>query len=403
MSAPDIAVLDSSADTQVRTCRLLRELGLKAVPFDRLDDLLAALGEGRRFDMLVLAFDSDTGRSLAGVQQGGPFADVDAPIMLLLDPGQVDLVASVMGSERNDFMLLPFGDHELRERMRSLYSRWGRPTKLGQTPPSPGEDSGAFRYIGRDAMASSPDSTVTYKSGQSQAPTMRTRVALLEDSPEEAAAVQNLLGQSGYDVVHQSNGKDFLDMLRRDTFDVLMLDWNVPDLSGYEVLLRVRGELQSNVLVLMLTARDGEFEVVQALNGGADDYLTKPWRPFELLARINALVRRPGQQGTMSLPDEIEGWHFDNVLKVISHDGKQTAKLTPKEFDVARLLFRHLGRPLSREHLKNSVWAEEVNLRTIDTHVSRVRTRLELTVEHGFQLQAIYGFGYRLDRVSPTS
>ena len=251
-------------------------------------------------------------------------------------------------------------------------------------------------------MASASDSTVTYKSGQPQMQVMRVRVAFLEDSPEEATAVQNLLAQNGYDVFHQSNGKDFLDMLRQDTFDLLMLDWNVPNLSGYEVLRRVRDELRSNVPAMMLTGRGGEFEVVQALIGGADDYLTKPWRPHELLARITALVRRAHQQSAPSQHDEIEGWQFDNVQKIVSYDGQQMQKLTPKEFDVARLLFRHLGRPLSREHLKNSVWAEDVNMRTIDTHVSRVRTRLALTVEHGFQLQAIYGFGYRLDRVSPS-
>ena len=84
--------------------------------------------------------------------------------------------------------------------------------------------------------------------------------------------------------------------------------------------------------------------------------------------------------------------------KLVTHDGF-SVKLPHKEFEVARLLFGHLGRPLSREQLKHSVWADDVNSRTIDTHISRVRVRLGLTFENGFQLQAIYGFGYRLDRV----
>lgn len=241
------------------------------------------------------------------------------------------------------------------------------------------------------------DSPTAYKT--TKLPSPRIRVALLESLPSEAIAVTDLLEKNGHDVVHQSDGDAFLDMLAHEPFDMLLLDWSLHDLSGYDVLRRVREELRLNVPVLMLTARDGELEVVQALNGGADDYMVKPWRPFELLARIQVLMRNATVQNVMPQEERIEGWSFNFVHKLVTHDGL-SVKLPHKEFEVARLLFNHLGRPLSREHLKQSVWADDVNSRTIDTHVSRVRLRLGLTSENGFQLQAIYGFGYRLDKVS---
>lgn len=241
------------------------------------------------------------------------------------------------------------------------------------------------------------ESTLSYKSSDAQA--ARRRIALLEDSPAEAQAVIELLLNNGHEVAHQKRGEAFLEMLRRDSFDILILDWSVPDLSGYAVLRHVRDDLRSNVPVLMLTARGGEFEVVQALNGGANDYLVKPWRPFELLARLQVLLRSVGSQSAEPRNDEIEGWHFSAARRTV-RNGDEEFRLPLKEFEVARLLFRHLGQPLSREHLNQALWAGQAASRTIDTHVSRVRTHLGLTIDRGFQLQAVYGFGYRLDRVA---
>ena len=168
-------------------------------------------------------------------------------------------------------------------------------------------------------------------------PSPRLRVGLLESFPADANALTDLLEKNGHDVTHESNGDEFLSLVAREPFDMLLLDWSPHDLSGYDVLRRVREELHSDVPVLMLTARSGELEVVQALNGGADDYMVKPWRPFELLARIQVLMRAARAQNTVPKEECIEGWNFNFVHKLVTHDG--------------------------------------------------------------FQLQAIYGFGYRLDRV----
>ena len=240
------------------------------------------------------------------------------------------------------------------------------------------------------------DLPVSFRSGDEGL--ARRRVALLEDSAEEALAVQEWLGYNGMDVHHRTRAEAFFDMLRRDSFDVLVLDWNVPDLTGYEVLRRVRHDLRLETPVLMLTARTGEVEVVQALNAGADDYLAKPWRSLELLARLRALMRGPrGPQGG-TVAESIDGWTFDTV-QCVARRGDVEVRLPRKEFEVARLLFHNLGRALSREHINQVVWSGGAHTRTVDTHVSRVRTGMGLTVANGYRLQAIYGFGYRLDRL----
>jgi len=249
-------------------------------------------------------------------------------------------------------------------------------------------------------MATLNNLPVSFRAGQS-GETLK-RVALLEDSPEEAQALAALLGANGMEVRHQARAKAFLEMLRRDSFDVLVLDWCVPDATGYEVLCKVRDDLRSSVPVLMLTARSGEFEVVQALNGGAGDYIVKPWRPFELLARLKVLMRGAAALSGTPYEEVIAGWRFDAAQRQVSH-GALSVRLAGKEFEVARLLFRHLGRSVSREHITQTVWGGDAPSRTVDTHVSRVRGRLGLTAANGFQLQSIYGFGYRLDRLpSPT-
>lgn len=228
---------------------------------------------------------------------------------------------------------------------------------------------------------------------------VRRRVALLEDSSEEALAVQNLLQAHALDVYHRSRAEDFCTLLRCDSYDALILDWNLPDSTGYEVLHFLRNSLHLKTPVLMLTARTGESEVADALDSGANDYLQKPWRPLELLARLRALMKRSQASVSNSTDEWIDGWHFDPADCRV-HRGTESFQLVRKEFDLARLLFRHLGQPLSRAHINRVVWSGGAETRTIDTHVSRVRIGLKLTAENGYVLKSIYRFGYRLDRLA---
>jgi DNA-binding response OmpR family regulator len=187
-------------------------------------------------------------------------------------------------------------------------------------------------------------------------------------------------------------------------FRPVPLDWHVPDLSGEEVLKWLREKQQSTVPVLFATSRDSEQDIVAALAAGADDYMIKPVRRLELLARVEALLRRmrPKQPEAESI--ELAPYHNDLANRVVKLDG-QPLEMTDKEYDLTLFLFRNLGRLLSRGHISESVWGRsaDVQSRTVDTHVSRVRKKLDFGPERGLRLTPVYNFGYRLEKVSLTT
>lgn len=225
------------------------------------------------------------------------------------------------------------------------------------------------------------------------------RIALLEDCQIEADGLARLFQENGYKVVSCGSGVDFLKILESESFDLLVLDWNVPDVSGIEVLHSVRNVLELTIPVMMLTSRASEYDIVQALNRGADDYLQKPWQPFEIIARVNAILRR--QHIVKTLHDErYSDFVLEARLNQITYRGS-TIQLSNKEFLLAQLLLRHMGSPVSRAHIAQTVWNDtHIEARTLDVHVSRLRQKLSLTVEKGFSLASIYGYGYRLEKLA---
>jgi two-component system response regulator RegX3 len=155
--------------------------------------------------------------------------------------------------------------------------------------------------------------------------------------------------------------------------------------------------------VLFVTVRDSEQDIVFALENGADDYMVKPARRQELLARVHALLRRAyprEEEKQLSFPP----FEIDVVRGEVRRGGEKI-DLTPKEFELTVVLFRNVGRLLSRGHLQESVWGRSGDLvtRTVDTHVSQVRKKLDLRVETGFRVVPIYNYGYRLERISESA
>jgi DNA-binding response OmpR family regulator len=227
------------------------------------------------------------------------------------------------------------------------------------------------------------------------------RIAMLEDDPAQAGVMRDWLSESGHACHVFEASRRLLAELRRDSFDILILDWQLPDLPGIEVLRRVRSDLGPRVPVLFVTSRDSERDIVEALDAGADDYLIKPPRRHELVSRVNALWRRAsGAEGEPKLIDH-PPYRLDLGERRAYLDGARV-ELTPKEFDVAWLLFRNIGRLTSRGHLLEAAWGRdsEVATRTVDSHVSRVRSKLDLQPERGLRLVSVYGYGYRLEPVS---
>lgn len=229
------------------------------------------------------------------------------------------------------------------------------------------------------------------------------RIALLEDDPDQAARLQSLLESAGHHVHLFDRGRALLARLASESFDVVVLDWGIPDLSGYEVLRTIRSQTVADTPVLFLTHRDAEADVVQALEAGADDFIVKPAREREFLARIQALGRRgPERDGAAEVLGAC-GIRIDISRREITLDGV-LVEVTPREFDVAVFFFRNPGKLISRQHLMEVVWGRstDVSLRTVDTHVSRLRSALGLSAERGIRMSPVYGHGYRLDLTPQT-
>jgi DNA-binding response OmpR family regulator len=226
------------------------------------------------------------------------------------------------------------------------------------------------------------------------------RIAVLDDDQAQTDLICQTLSAAGHICHAFSSGRELVRQLRRQTFDLLVLDWNVPDMSGEEVLRWVRQSLSDRQPVLFLTSRGRETDITSILNLGADDYVVKPTAASVLLARVSSLLRRAYQLSDSATREVYGDYDFNLMAKQVLLKGTAVA-LTPKEFELALLLFQHLSRPLSRAHILDVIWKQVTDIpsRTLDTHVSMLRAKLDLRPEQGYRLTPIYGYGYRLERV----
>ena len=228
------------------------------------------------------------------------------------------------------------------------------------------------------------------------------RIAILEDDPDQLALLRRWIADDGHDVHAYLSGREAMKQAGRESFDLFMLDWQVPDVSGAEVLMWLRANVSKSVPVLFVTVRDSEQDIVFALEHGADDYMVKPVRRQELLARVHALLRRayPQRGEEAALLPAVRDRH-----RSAARCARKAAAidLTPKEFELTVTLFRNIGRLMSRGHLQETVWGRTGDLatRTVDTHVSQVRKKLDLRPESGYRVVPIYNYGYRLEKITP--
>ena len=222
-------------------------------------------------------------------------------------------------------------------------------------------------------------------------------VAVAEDDSDQAALLCHWLETGDHTAKVAPTMAALLDLLKRERFDALLVDWMLPDATGDQVLTWVRQNLGWDLPTLVVTARDDEETVCTALKAGADDYLVKPPKPRELLARIKAVARRSNARELPVL--RLGVYEVDVTRQRLQVDG-EAVTLTQKEFDLASYLLQSPGKLLSRDHLLDRIWGihADVDTRTVDTHVSRLRKKLKLDGTQGWRLVPIYGYGYRLDR-----
>lgn len=226
-------------------------------------------------------------------------------------------------------------------------------------------------------------------------------IAILEDDADQRALIALWVHNAHHTSSGFGNVAQFQEGVRQTRFDALLIDWMLPDGSGAQTLQWIRQHLGWEIPVVVVTARDDEATVVTALQAGADDYVVKPAKPLELLARLANVARRVKPEGLAVL--RMGAYEIDIAGHRLSLDGVALA-LTQKEFDLAVYLFQTPGKLLSRDHLLNKIWGHsaEVDTRTVDTHVSRLRKKLSLDGSKGWKLTPIYGYGYRFDPTPPA-
>ena len=228
-----------------------------------------------------------------------------------------------------------------------------------------------------------------------------TRILLVEDNEDLAYGLRTNLEIEGYEVEGVLEGPAALARARTGAFDLVILDVMIPGLDGFEVLKRLRAE-GLEVPVLLLTARGEEMDRVRGLKSGADDYVTKPFSLLELLARVQALLRRGAPRADR---DPEESWErfgaveFNRGTRLVRVDGRAVT-LAPKEFALLVELYDRRGHVVSREELMQGVWGypATIHSRTVDTHVGELRRKLEKDPGHPVHLLTVRNLGYRLRR-----
>jgi DNA-binding response OmpR family regulator len=225
----------------------------------------------------------------------------------------------------------------------------------------------------------------------------KAEILLVEDDQDLAEGLSDALALEGYSVRHAGDGPDGLGHLRGGAYDLIILDAMLPSLSGFDVLkeLRARGD---ETPVLMLTARSAEVDKVRGLKLGADDYVTKPFGIMELLARIEAILKRSRSGESLSritVRDVVVDFRARRAWR-----GNVPVTLTSREYEILALLARHRGAAVSRADLIARIWGTdddvEVSTRTIDQHVLSLRRKLGDRGETPQLIETVYGYGYRL-------
>ncbi|WP_196140662.1 response regulator transcription factor [Aliikangiella sp. G2MR2-5] len=223
---------------------------------------------------------------------------------------------------------------------------------------------------------------------------MSAKILIVEDDDNLRETLADNLELEGYRVFSHALVKDAQQFLANNSVDIVVLDIMLPDGNGYDLCRWIRS--QTDVLILMLTARNLEKDVVEGFISGTDDYVSKPYRSSELILRIKALLRRKSIS-VASESQDFNGYQVNWNLREVYKDGIKV-HLTKTAFEILLYLFEHLNKPCSREEILNSVWGNEVYIdnRTVDNFVSNLKKQLELIEGANFQIKTIRGVGYSL-------
>ncbi len=225
-----------------------------------------------------------------------------------------------------------------------------------------------------------------------------TRILIVEDEASFSEALSFLLGKEGFEVSIAETGRAALELFKSQTFDLILLDLMIPEISGIEVCRSIR--TTSAVPIIMLTAKDSEIDKVVGLELGADDYVTKPYSSRELVARIKAVLRRGSTEDSHS---EAGIHSAANIrMDIERHQVTVNGLLVPlplKEFELLEFLMRNAGRVMTRAQLIDRVWGGDYygDTKTLDVHIKRLRSKIEVDPANPLLIQTIRGLGYKFE------
>jgi two-component system alkaline phosphatase synthesis response regulator PhoP len=233
------------------------------------------------------------------------------------------------------------------------------------------------------------------------------RILVVEDEPSIATLLEYNLEKAGYSVLKAEDGKEGLRMAMEEEPDLMILDLMLPEMDGMDVCKTLRQE-KRDIPILMLTARGDEFDKVLGLELGADDYLTKPFSPREVVARVKAILRRArSSEGTNAAESQAEPGAIVKIGQLAIYPERYEAllqgnklDLTPKEFELLLYLAENEGRVLNRTQLLDAVWNYDFvgDSRIVDVHISNLREKIEEDSKHPRYIITVRGFGYKLER-----
>ncbi len=220
---------------------------------------------------------------------------------------------------------------------------------------------------------------------------MTKSILLIEDEENIAEMLRGFFERDGFRFFHAPDGEDGLRRLKTREVSAVLLDLNLPGMDGVDVCRKIRAT--SNVPIIMLTARDSEVDKVVGLELGADDYVTKPFSPRELLARVKAVMRRTEDTPKQASTIEVDGFVIDSGRRRVTTPSGETVEPTAREFDLLWYLAENRGLALSRSQILSAVWGYDYfgETRTVDVHVRQLRKKLD-----GLPLETVWGVGYRL-------
>lgn len=226
-------------------------------------------------------------------------------------------------------------------------------------------------------------------------------ILICDDDKEIVGAIEIYLKNEGYSTYRAYDGIEALDIIRREDIQLILMDVMMPRMDGMTTTMKIREE--KNIPIIMLSAKSEDYDKITGLNVGADDYITKPFNPLELVARVKSQLRRYVNLGSMEKKTGVYktgGLIVDDEAKIVSLDGEQIA-VTPIEFGILKLLTENAGKVFSMDQIYEAVWNEPAfnPENTVAVHIRRIREKIEINPKDPRYLKVVWGIGYKIEKI----